>query len=121
LPLTLGLARSGVNEDEDQLLAAACWLRAMDSLSLEILCDRALFESIDYIFPRPGGQPVQLAVGHPAPFVLTLTPWPFDQEEIAAEVPFRRVPAREFSSVDEYRSLYNAAMPEKLTVQIVGK
>jgi hypothetical protein len=119
LPLTLGLAQPGANVDEDQLLVAACWLRALDSMSLDILCDRALFDAIDYVFPQAGAAPVRFAVGRPSPFVLTLSPWPFDQEKIVADMPFRSVPAREFSLLSEFRETYAAASPQKLAVQII--
>jgi hypothetical protein len=118
LPLTLGLANAGADSDEDQLLTAACWLRATDSLSLDVLCDRALSDTIDYIFPRIGTAPVQLTIGRPAPFVLTVAPWPFDRDRIVAEIPFRRVPAGEFASLDEFRKIYATTLIEKQAVEI---
>lgn len=118
IPLRLGLAQPGTNADEDLLLVAAGWMRVLDSISLDICCDRPLFDAIDYIFPRAGVQPVRLTVGHPARFSLTLDPWPFDAREILSEIPFRRVPARAFTSLQEFRELYAAARIEKTVVRI---
>jgi hypothetical protein len=116
--LTLGLAQPGTSDDEDQLLVAAAWMRALDSLSLDICYDRPLFEAIDGVFPRAGTKPVRVGVGHPRAFALTLDPWPFGVKEILAEMPCRRVPARVYLSLTEFRDLYVAARPENVAVKI---
>jgi hypothetical protein len=118
IPLTLGLAPAGTNDDEDLLLVAAGWMRALDSLSLDICCDTPLFDRIDAVFPRPGAQPVRLAVRHPGWLALTLDPWPFDVDEIVEEIPFRRVPARAYSSLQEFRDVYAVARIEKTALRI---
>jgi len=121
MPLTLGLAQPGTNDDEGQLLVAAGWMRALDSLSLDICCDRPLFDAIDGIFPRIGAQPVRFSVGHSPPFALTLDPWPFDVKEISAEISFRRVPARTYSSLTEFRDLYQTAQMERTALKITAR
>ncbi len=118
IALRLGLAQPGTNDDEDLLLVAAGWMRVLDSLSLDICCDRPLFDAIDYIFPKPGVQPVRMTIGHPAPFQLALDPWPFDVAEIAAEIPLRRVPARAYSSLGEFRDMYAAARNEQMVLKL---
>lgn len=119
IALRLGLAQPGVNEDEDLLLVAAAWMRLLDGLSLDICCDRPLFDAIDYIYPKPGAPPVRFSLGHLVQFSLTLEPWPFDLREIVAEIPFRRVPARAYASLSEFRELYAAARIEKTTLMIL--
>jgi hypothetical protein len=118
IPLKLGLAPLGTNDDEDLLLVAAGWMRALDSLSLDICCDKPLFDAIDAVFPGPGAQSVRLTVGHPASFALTLASWPFDVDAIVAEIPVRRVPARVYSSLQEFRDVYGAARIQKTAVRI---
>ena len=118
IALRLGLAQPGTNEDEDLLLVAAGWMRVLDSISLDICCDRPLFDAIDYIFPKGGVQPVRLTIGHRARFALTLDPWPFDAPQIASEIPFRRVPVRAYASLEDFRETYAAAPTEKTVLRI---
>jgi Protein of unknown function (DUF3891) len=119
LPLTLGLARPGTDEDEDEFLVAAGWMRAMDTISLQLCCDRQMFDSIDQIFPRPGSPPVTLSINMPEPSVLAVDPWPFDVGEIQTQMPCRRVSAEPFASLDAFREAYAAAAIENIVLRAV--
>jgi hypothetical protein len=118
LPLTLGLARPGIDEEEDEFLVAAGWMRAMDTISLQLCCDQPMFDSIDQIFPRPGSPPVTLRIALAEPFVLTVDPWPFDAGELAMQMPCRRVSAAPFAGVEAFREAYAAAAVEQISMRV---
>jgi hypothetical protein len=118
LPLTLGLARPGSGDDEDALRAAANWMRALDAISLDLCYDRPMFDSIDGVEPGPGSSPLTLRVARPEPLVLTVSPWPFDKAEVAAQMPCRRVPAEPFTSVESFRDTYAAAPLDSITLRV---
>ena len=118
LPLTLGLARPGIDEQEDEFLVAAGWMRAMDTISLQLCCDTPMFDSIDQIFSRPGSPAVTLRITMPEPFVLMVDPWPFDVGEIQTQMPYRRVSAEPFASVEAFREAYAAAAVENIPLRL---
>ncbi len=53
IPLTLGLAKRGIDEAEDRLRCDFRWLVLCDSLSLELCCGKPLFSMIRDILPSP--------------------------------------------------------------------
>ncbi len=119
LPLTLGLAPPGRSEDEDLLRHAAAWMRALDSISLDACCDRPLFEKIEDVLPRPGGQPVSLRIEHPAPLTIAVEPWPFDVVEVAAILPGKRVSAAPFANEKQFQEAFAGAKAEAVRVAVV--
>lgn len=116
LPLTLGLARPGVSPREDMLLFDYRLLRAMDQLSLALLCSEDLFPSIEGVFPGPGEEPLSLRVVYSAEFAAQLDPWPFEPRRIEIPIPYRRLPIRTFGDQEEFRDAYDAAAIEELAV-----
>ena len=109
LPLRLGLARPGTGPEEDLLLFNFGLLRAMDQVSLDACSSEDLFPTIDEVYPRPGEPPLTINVGHPAPFTLSLDPWPFDLPRLQFDIRCRRLPARPFENEQTFRDAYRAA------------
>jgi len=109
LALTYGLARRGTSPGEDLLLFNYHLLKAMDGLSLALLCSELPFHSIDNVFARPGEEPFELRIESVGEWTIRMDPWPFDAPEIAAEVPYRPVAGRKYAEVEEFRREYAAA------------
>ncbi len=118
LPLRLGLAKGGADAQEDRLAFNYNWLKLMDRLSLEACCGKPLFPTIDGVFPRPGGEPVEFRLDHPRAGHLVLTPWPFDVESIELSIRGRRLPADPFKSESDFRLAYAAAAEEAFSISI---
>lgn len=119
LPLQYGLAPRSTSAAEDLLLCNYNLLKAMDRVSLALLCSEPLFETIDGVFPRPGEQPIELRLRHVGEWTLRMDPWPFDVPRIDLLVPCRRVPARPYQNIDEFREVYAASPVESQSVQVV--
>jgi len=118
IALQLGLAPRRTSEDEDLLRANYHLLRAMDQVSLALLCGGRPFSSIEDVTPRPGAEPVDFRVGYPSEWMLTVNPWPFGIERIEMELPFRRVPARVYANLESFRATYAAAPVENQLVRL---
>lgn len=119
LPLTHGLAPAGTSEKEDALLFDFYLLRALDALSLALCCSESLFVSLDNVFPAPGAAPISIQVGRPQEFTVTLNPWPFDPDPLEFSVPARRIEARAFADVEEFRGAYSAAQAARVQVRLM--
>jgi hypothetical protein len=118
-PLTQGLAPPGTSAEEDQLLFDFRLLRAMDALSLALLCSERLAITMDGLLARPGGEPLGISVSRPAEFTVRLDPWPFEAELLEDHVPFRRVRAGRFSDEFDLRDAYATAPVETATVTVL--
>ncbi|HET6251661.1 MAG TPA: DUF3891 family protein [Tepidisphaeraceae bacterium] len=116
--LQLGLAPRRSDAREDLLRFHYQILRTMDQLSLALLLGGRPFSTIDDLSPRPAADPVDFRVGYPAKWRITLNPWPFDAEKIDAEIPFRRVPARVYASVEAFREIYKSAPREMQMLRV---
>lgn len=116
--LQLGLADPGSGADEDALRANYFLLRAMDQMSLAALCGGRPITTVSEVIPKPGATAVDFRVGYPAPFTLTLFPWPFAVDSVEYAIPFRRVPARVYSSADSFREAYLKAPEESQVVRV---
>lgn len=115
-PLTLGVARPNTSPEEDQLLFDYRLLRALDQLSLALLCSEDLFHSIDGLLTGPGGQAIQIRLERPADFHVRLNPWMFDAPRLELSVPFRRMPIQPFGDQEEFRFEYDRAGIEQVDV-----
>ena len=118
LPLRLGLAEVGANGDEDRLRFDFGVLRLCDSLSLDACSSNDLFFQIAGIPSRPGGPALTFALGHPAPLMLTFSPWPFALDEVREPIAARRLPHRRFESDEDFRAAYAAAPVEQVVVRL---
>lgn len=118
MPLEQGLAPPHTSTAEDALLFDYRLLRATDQLSLALLCRENLFDSMDGIFPRPGAATIRIQVQRPHDFAARLDPWPFAGGSLQLAVPFRRVPARSYSSEFEFRQVYATAKVEAANVHL---
>jgi hypothetical protein len=67
---------------------------------------------------QPGMEPMDFRVGYPGPFRVTIGPWPFDVDQIEAEVPFRRVPRKVFTTVEDFRAAYQSAPVEMQKIRV---
>lgn len=117
-PLNLGLAAPGTSAKEDQLLFDYHLLRAMDQLSLALLCDEHLFDSLDGVDPRPGGTPFSVRLQTPKPFRARLRPWPFATDVLKFSVPCRRVSSQPFGDVEQFRQIYQRAAVEQVELTL---
>jgi hypothetical protein len=119
VPLELGLAPRGGSAEETQLRYNYQVLKAMDQVSLAVFCDGRAFTTIEDVAPGPGAEPLELHVGYPAEWMVSISPWPFDIEQIEAQAPFRRLPARAYANVEEFRRVYSAAPQEMQIVRVM--
>jgi hypothetical protein len=113
IPTNHGLAKPAVSGEEDRLRFDYHLLRAMDRLSLALLCSEPLFDSIE-LEPSPSAAPVSLRLQRTGPFSASLDPWPFDAESLRFEVPYKRLPATPFSDPDAFRDAYAEAPVEEV-------
>jgi hypothetical protein len=118
IPLTKGLARSGVDPGEDRLLFNYNLLKLCDRLSLDLCCSEPLFETIEDVFPRPGAAPLTLQVGHVTEGAMTLSPWPFAADRLEYDVPCRRVVATPFTSDYDFQQAFAQAPKDTLHVRL---
>lgn len=117
--LTHGLAELGASPEEDALLFDYRLLRAMDQLSLALLCSEHVFDALDGIHSRPGAAPINIRIHRLAEFTMRLDPWPFDAALVELTVPFRRVVAGAYATDQQFRLVYAAAGVEEATVRVV--
>jgi hypothetical protein len=118
LPLRLGLAEAGTGAEEDLLRFNFGLLRLMDSLSLDACASEDLFSEVGGIHAGPGAPSLSIKIGHPAPFALTVHPWPFTSSQIVQPIAARRVPTGRFASVEELRRAYADAPVEALEIRL---
>ena len=118
VPLCHGLAKTGVEPDEDLLLFNYNLLKLCDRLSLDLCCSEPLFETIEDVYPSPGAATQTLSLGHPGAGAMTLKPWPFNVDRLEYDVPCRRVVALPFADEREFQSAYAAAPRDALHVRL---
>lgn len=109
LPLRLGLADGSDDPKEKQLVHDFRLLQAMDIVSLRICCSELAFN---------GYSPLKMTIGRKTDWVTTVQPWPFVKDQVQVQVPFRRIPMRPFSDVEEFRRIYKAAPIEQFTARV---
>jgi hypothetical protein len=117
-PLHIGLAAPGADREEDRLRFNFAWLRAMDAISLDACTGKKVFDKAPPVHPRIGAAAVDLAMAHPSPDVVTVSPWPFAVPRVELEVPARWLAAGPFPGEEAFRQAYAAAerVSHKLTV-----
>jgi hypothetical protein len=120
LPLRQGLAIESELPAEQEIVFQFRLLQALDSLSLAICCTKPPVGQIRPVLARRGGRALSLRVRRDDEVVL-VSPWPFDVEEIGVEVPYRRMEARRFASVEAFRVAYNGAKVEKMSVVVAAR
>ena len=118
IPLTLGLAKPRIDVAEDTLRHHFRLLTLCDRLSLELCCGQPLFERVEEVPPSPTVDAISIQMDLRNSTTLNLSPWPFDNEVLSSEIPFRRIPATPFSSEDAFRAAYGAAEPESLRLEL---
>ena len=118
VPLHLGLAKLGTSAEDDGLLFNFRLLTAMDRVSLALCCGKNLFPRMDDVHATPGRSPTPIAADMRDPAMMTLSPWPFDRDEVRLTVPARRVRKDRFVSVDEFRAAYRQSLAEPLELRV---
>lgn len=121
LPRRLGLAHGGPgfkDDREDLLTFNYNLLKMMDRLSLDACCTEPLFPKIEGVFPRPGGEPVDVRVEHPGEGHLAIDVWPFGVGELEFPISCRRVPGRKYADEAEFREVCARPPVESYTVRI---
>jgi hypothetical protein len=118
LPLTHGLAEPRASAEEDRVLFDFRLLQAMDLISLCLCCSHWPQNHTNDVLQSPGGDALTLKIRRCSQTELTVSPWPFDVERIEVKVPCRRVPGKRYSSVEEFRARYRAAIPEVLRLSV---
>ena len=120
LPLRQGLAIESELPAEQQIVFQFRLLQAMDSLSLAICCTKPPVGQIRPVLARPGGRALSLRVRRDDQVVL-VSPWPFDVEEIRLELPYRRMEATQFESIQAFRATYAAAKVGTMSVMVAAR
>jgi hypothetical protein len=118
--LQYGLAQRGAGAAEDLLLFNYNLLKAMDRISLALLCSEPLADSIDNVYAQPGAEPIGLRLRNEGEWTLRIDPWPFGAGKVEMEVPYKKVVARRFEDVEEFRRAYVAAAVEMRNVKVVA-
>jgi hypothetical protein len=118
LPLTYGLAKPGLDPAEDRLLHDFRMLRAMDLVSLALCCTAPPVPVTEDVYPRPGDAPLKFTLSRANPTTVTVNPWPFNRDHLQFTIPFRRVNAHPFDSLEAFRHAYHAAAVEQLSLAI---
>jgi len=119
IPVNHGLAKAGVSPQEDQLRFDYHLLRALDQVSLSLLCSETLFESIE-LEPRPGGDPTRLRLQRPAAFSVALNPYPFATSPLHFSIPCKRMAAGTFSDTGTFRDAFTDAPAEEVEVTVLA-
>lgn len=120
LPLKFGLAQPGTEVTEDQIAFDLGLLQAMDMASLALCCKQLPAKLLRQVLIRPGGEAVELAFSRVDDQTVIASPWPFDVDEIAAQVPFRVVPDGAFTNDGDLRAALARAPIESLPVTLRG-
>ena len=106
----LGLAEgSNLPREEENLRRNFHLLQLMDRLSLAFCSTEVPFPRVDHVVPKPGARAVSVNLARTGDFSIALDPWPFDEESVSFEIPYRSVPAKAYADVELFRSVYAAA------------
>jgi hypothetical protein len=118
IPLKHGLAELRASADEDRVLFDFRMLQAMDLISLCLCCSRWPQDHADDVLQSVGGDTVTLKLRRYSETEITVTPWPFDVQRIELTVPYRRLPAKPFGSVEDFCTAYRTAAVEALCLGV---
>jgi hypothetical protein len=119
-PLRLGLSERPGALAEEELRQSHQLMQLGDRLSLALCCTTMTFKSIENVAPRAGSAPVTLKLSPAEPAGLQVEPWPFDERHLTFAVPYRAVPARSYSGVEELRGAYAAAEVRELVLTLLA-
>jgi hypothetical protein len=118
IPLHNGLAPTNRDPREQRLTFDLRLLQAMDLTSLAICCTKPPVEKTQDVLTSPGGNVTQMRFDRKDATTLSLDPWPFDQECLGFQIPFRRVPGRAYASESKFQETFAQAPIEHLTVTL---
>jgi hypothetical protein len=118
VPLKHGLAEARASAADDRLRFDFKLLQAMDLISLSLCCSKLPMGETNEVLRNPSADPIKLRLSKDVDGVLRVNPWPFDEKRLELRVCCRRVPARRFDSVEEFRKRYLDADVEMLDVRL---
>jgi hypothetical protein len=95
------------------------FLQACDSLSLAACVRYPIAKPLRHRHPRRDGSLVTLDCVPLGGDRYRITPFPFDADELALEVPSRRIPGKVFAGAEAFREAYAAAPVVPLPVVVV--
>jgi hypothetical protein len=88
----------------------------MDRLSLAICCTQIPFDSME-ILPRLGEPATLIKMLREGNDIL-LDPWPLAKSRIEIDVPHRRLPAKKYADVSEFRAAFATAPIQRFTASL---
>ncbi|MEM8875505.1 MAG: DUF3891 family protein [Planctomycetota bacterium] len=94
-PTHHGLAAGWSDDREDTLRRDFRWLRAFDKISLDACRTDVAFGTIEV------GPDMVLRVERPGDTDVKIGPWPFAEDALEFDVPYRAVPARRYATAGE--------------------
>jgi hypothetical protein len=118
LPLHHGLADERASVIEDRLRFDFRWLKALDLLSLCLLCTKPPVPKTGEVYNRSGGSASPLKVHFDRSGAMRVRPWPFDTLRIELECPARRVWGGRWESVEKFRIDYASAKAELIPLRL---
>ncbi|HEY8751642.1 MAG TPA: DUF3891 family protein [Tepidisphaeraceae bacterium] len=117
IPVNHGLAKAGLNAEEDQLRFDYHLLRAMDYVSLSLLCSESLSASVE-IEPQPAANPLKLSLARPKPFTLNVDPWPFESPRLEYAIPSHRLAVEHYPDVEAFQDAFNQSPTVEVLVVV---
>jgi len=117
-PLTHGLAAPGESPEEDTLRADFQLLRALDSLSLAVLCSEEMMTTNNTLQANRGGGSITLRTERTSPFSVLVNPWIFSEGAFELPIRFRSLPSKPFHTEKDFQIAYANASAEVRTVLI---
>ena len=119
MPLHLGIAPGHQGPQEDLLRFNFHLLKAMDVISLAVLCGGRPFSTIDEVYPRPDADPTELRLLYPSRWTVSVLPWPFAVNLIEIDVPYRSVPDQVYKADAALRLAHWTSPPRVQRVRVV--
>ena len=94
-------------------------MQTMDRISLGLCCDEAPFGKIEEIVPKMGMNALTLNFVRVGEFELGVEPWPFDEQRVEIQMPYKEVPARKYETGEEFVETYRGAQVRRVKMAVV--
>lgn len=112
-----GFPKEVMQKSEDQLMYNLRMLQAMDVVSLAVCCTTPPMQETHDVLFQPGGEKTRLKLSRDGEDI-HVNPWPFDIDEIAIEIPARRVPGIVYESRDAFHAALKCAKSESIVLRL---
>lgn len=117
VPMRHGLVEDAKTQAELELQFHFRMLQALDIISLALCCTNAPANSIPHVMPRAGARPLTVKVVRDG-ITLSVAPWMFGASALDLAVSYRAVPARSYSSIDEFRATHSDSTVKSLQLAV---